>query len=460
MTIAFNLQVVFLHRRKVSSFSDRWYIPVALMVAIIINIPPLVYDRFGYDSNEQKCLYRGLNTKETQMWVLWTFLVPISFALIYCTTVLVIVMCKLIFEHRKLVEAVHIHSNATLTVKAKRKKIILLKLVGRIVMYAAVPLVNVTGIVVEYVWMIAHANQNVPLWIIYWAIVGSCLPGLSNFIAFIFDPAIHNALRKVRRDLIDNYGYEKSSYFTHSSPPLSPSEAYFQNFPRRNSHPIHLPTTTTFSPSPTNYPPSTPRPLSLHLSVSPNYTSPSRRTSANYGIQKKKDNRILQWIVRAFLDTKKEPVSFSMLQPRFETVEGYNAATQNNSVNTLPGQNLDIKNSNDYISQDLNTIQTDKRTFARCVSNEQTRESIDQMGRVSTTIAYDVNNPNPYSDTNTLTTTSNCSGLDCPVSIRIHPPPDSVTGVIEIGSSRRSNRSDSITSVVSRDSVDNDLSIY
>ncbi|CAG8785962.1 3373_t:CDS:1, partial [Acaulospora morrowiae] len=169
--------LVFLHRKKVSSFPDRWYIPVALLAAIIINIPPLAYNRFGYDSDGQKCLYRELNTKETQMWKLVTFLVPISLSLTYCTSILLTVICKLIFEHRKLVEAVHTRSNTTLTAKARRQKILLLKLIGRIAMYAAIPLVNVTGIVVEYVWTLLHVNQDVPLWMVYWAIIGSCLPG-------------------------------------------------------------------------------------------------------------------------------------------------------------------------------------------------------------------------------------------------------------------------------------------
>ncbi|CAG8440025.1 6872_t:CDS:2 [Diversispora eburnea] len=218
--IAFNLQVVFLHRKKVSSFSDRWYLPVALIAAIVINLPPLIYNRFGFDVKGFQCLYRDSRSVASEWWKFATFMVPITLAMIYCTLVLAVVVCKLIFEHRKLAEAIQTQSSVTLTAKARRQKILLLKLVSRISLYAAIPLINISGIIVEYSYHIFSGHKNTPKPLHYWAIIGSCLP------AFLFDPAIHNAMRKVKKDLIDTYGYEKCDSFTISlnSPPLSPSE--------------------------------------------------------------------------------------------------------------------------------------------------------------------------------------------------------------------------------------------
>src|SRR5947199_5491951 len=71
--IAFNLQMVFLHRKKVSSFSDRWYVPAALFLALATNIPPLAYHRFGFDPDAKECLYRNKFTKETSWWRLGSF---------------------------------------------------------------------------------------------------------------------------------------------------------------------------------------------------------------------------------------------------------------------------------------------------------------------------------------------------------------------------------------------------
>jgi hypothetical protein len=178
--IAFNLQIVFLHSKKVSSFSDRWYVPAALLMALATNIPPLVYNRFGYDTDTKFCIYRNMFSRETTWWRLATFIIPVASSMIYCTTVLVIVVCKLIFEHRQLVEAIPSQSSATLSAKAKRQKLLLLKLVSRISLYAAIPLLTVCGIIVDYTWITLHGNlknDSPPKPIVYWSTIGTCLPG-------------------------------------------------------------------------------------------------------------------------------------------------------------------------------------------------------------------------------------------------------------------------------------------
>ena len=176
--IAFNLQIVFLHRKKVPSFSDRWYIPVAIFMALVTNIPPLAFNRFGFDSDTNDCLYRNGLSSETAWWKFGSFLVPVALSMIYCTVVLIIVVCKLVFEHRQLAEAIHSQSSATLSAKARRQKLLLLKLVSRISLYAAIPILTVCGIVVEYGWRSIHGkNIRTPKPLVFWAIIGTCLPG-------------------------------------------------------------------------------------------------------------------------------------------------------------------------------------------------------------------------------------------------------------------------------------------
>ncbi|CAJ0751328.1 23139_t:CDS:10 [Entrophospora sp. SA101] len=231
--IAFNLQVVFLHRRKVSRFSDRWYVPVAFLTALIINIPPLVYNRFGFDIDVIDCLYREGYSEATRWWSILTFFIPITISMIYCTTVLMIVVCKLIFEHRQLAEVIQSSkSNKTLSVKARHKKLLLLKLVSRISLYALIPLLNVSGILVELIYTSVHKkNRTEPQAIIFWSIIGTCSPGIFNFFAFVFDPALHNGFRRYKRVLVDSYGFVKpfdddnsKATVSLNSPPLSPSE--------------------------------------------------------------------------------------------------------------------------------------------------------------------------------------------------------------------------------------------
>ncbi|CAG8559389.1 2190_t:CDS:2 [Dentiscutata erythropus] len=371
--IAFNLQVVFLHRKKVSSFSDRWYIPVAFFTSFAINILPLIYHRFGYDTEGKQCLYRDPGGDGTLKWRLFTFVIPVSFSMLYCTSVLIVVIMKLIFEHRKLVDAVHTQkSNTTLTAKNKRQKLLLLKLVSRISLYAAIPLLNVSGIVVEYTMLSINKQLRLPPPITYWAVIGSCLPGLFNCLAFLFDPAIHNALRKVKKDLIDNYGYEKRGVTASlNTPPLSPS------FPPTPTSPSFIP-----PPSPTS--PRTPGMRILIPPYSPNRSAVSPLGSAfsplrsqfdhNVTRTKMNPNRpILRWFVRTFLDKQKLPVIPNGLSISSGSDRGhaYSSASANSGV--ISGQSFghDYRNGETRkYTYDIYNSAIDKRrkTFMKRIS--------------------------------------------------------------------------------------------
>ncbi|CAG8562216.1 11997_t:CDS:2 [Funneliformis caledonium] len=461
--IAFNLQIVFLHRKKVSSFSDRWYIPVAFLMAIFINILPLVYHKFGYDPDTRDCIYRHMYDRDTKWWKFATFLIPVSISMIYCTTVLTIVVCKLVFEHRQLAEAIHSQNSVTLSAK-RRHKLLLLKLVGRIALYAAIPLLTVCGIVVEYVWISLHANSenDVPMALNYWAIVGSCLPGFFNCIAFLFDPAIHNAFRRVKKDLIEKYGYPKRATI---SPPMSPSDAVFPNSPTQNPRPSHL-----LPPSPSNHPT-----LATRISFTNSRVSPSNFSKP------KKNNRFIRWFVRKFMDKKviiQPPMvllnSTSFLSTTLGSDQGcrYSSTTVNSG--TLTGQSFD--HDHDYHRIELNSP-TDKRMKRTShVLNIPEHESPNSTNLEYTNLTSVTGNSlSPTSACNSLGDSSrllyeNCSfgsysqspilgnntiDIQYPVSHFEAGIPSPLSGV---SSSHR--RSESESSTASRDSVDNDLAAY
>ncbi|CAG8519582.1 18330_t:CDS:1, partial [Acaulospora morrowiae] len=251
------------------------------------------------------------------------------------------------------------------------------------------------------------------------------------------------------KDLVDSYGYEKPTdsriTATIGNPPLSSGNISIQNSLIGSLHFIRgstvSPALPTHNPSsPTFHPPHAP-----NLSFTPNNFLPHRIAVKREN--KKKTNRILQWLVRTFLDTKKEPVRFSILQPRFEK---HNIPTPNNPVGTLPRQSLSAENYNNYVPKDFNTTLTDK-------IDEQAQQPLDQTEcsvKTPSTIACEY-----YSDSNTPKTISKGSNPDLPTCIYISPPPGDVIDIIEIDS-RRHNHSNSITSIASRDSVDNDLSVY
>jgi hypothetical protein len=149
------------------------------MMAVVINAFPLAFNRFGYDARAAlggDCLYRDMFSMSTRYWQLFTFVLPATFAMIYCTVVLATVVFKIGFENRRLRETIQTR-NTPDTAKTRQKRMLVLKLVSRISLYAGIPLLTVGGIVVEYMWDIAHPD-SVPEGIVIWAVVGSCLPGI------------------------------------------------------------------------------------------------------------------------------------------------------------------------------------------------------------------------------------------------------------------------------------------
>ncbi|CAG8509898.1 5059_t:CDS:2 [Paraglomus brasilianum] len=221
--IAFNLQLVFLHRRKVASFSDKWYIPAAIFIAFIINLPPAIFHVFGYESTFSTCLYRTdeFSPKAILYWKLFTFIIPCAVTMIYCTVILSIIVFKIKFVNKK-IASIGGGTSSRRSEKERQKEILVLKLVSRITLYAVVPLITVGGIVVTYIFDVVAPET--PFGVVVWSVVGSSLPGFFNCLAFLFDPAIHNALRKIKKDLISKYG--PSSPFSPPMSPLSPLTAF------------------------------------------------------------------------------------------------------------------------------------------------------------------------------------------------------------------------------------------
>ncbi|KAF0456435.1 hypothetical protein F8M41_001373 [Gigaspora margarita] len=506
--IAFNLQVVFLHRKKVSAFSDRWYLPVAFFGSFAINVPPLIYKIFGYDYEGKECLYRDPNGDATQMWKIITFIIPVSLSMLYCTSVLIVVIMKLIFEHRKLADAVHTQkSNATLTAKTRRQKLLLLKLVSRISLYAAIPLLNVSGIIVEYTWLSIHKTLHVPPPLVYWAVIGSCLPGLFNCLAFLFDPAIHNALRKVKKDLIENYGYERHG-LTHSqiSPPLSPS------FPPTPTSPLfNPPPSPTFLRGPNRPIPTSPRSPGMRILIppySPNRSAISPLGSAfsplrsqfdpNVTRTKMNPNRpILRWFVRAFLDKQKLPVIPNGLSISSGSDRGhaYSSASANSGV--LSGQSYghDYRNGETRkYTYDIYNNASDKRRkkfmnrLSRVLITPTEESELDFSITTSTETVVTSSDLTNSFDAETKTIVNPPKKSQClkdkprlvyeqspdgsssflfppvmgntTINIHVHQYPSNT--YVEAGPSRylHHRRSNSNDSTISRDSVDNELSAY
>ncbi|CAG8611958.1 13190_t:CDS:2 [Ambispora gerdemannii] len=368
--IAFNLQLVFLHRRKISKFSDRWYIPVAILAALALNVPPLVLGRFGYDEHSEDCYYRDSTSKETFYWQLFAFIIPILFAMVYCTAVLIIVVFKIVFENRKLAETIQTGST-TMSIKAKQQKLLVLRLVSRISLYACIPVLSVAGIIAMYIW--AHlTSADIPFGVILWSVIGSCIP------AFLFDPAVHNAFNKMRRELVQKYGFDMDQIGSMSK--------------------------STFSPPPSPLAPITPMSPSFRMSLSPSSpgsashlmppTSPMTRSSSLRPMQKdfgtsssldnhqqqqqqEGDNRFMIWFVRKFLAPKQRAINpmttTTSSLPSFTHSYNYkrpqrgghrHTITSNSKISTLGRVDEDSNSIGVAISTPGNTISTATSSYA------------------------------------------------------------------------------------------------
>ncbi|KAI8576729.1 hypothetical protein K450DRAFT_274424 [Umbelopsis ramanniana AG] len=218
VAIAFNLQWLFLLRKRVHPWLEISYFAVSVLLALATTVPPWAAGRLGLDENYGVCWYIAYSSKKTILWEWLTFLSWNMMGTLYCFFVVVAVIFKL----RKSTIAVktynsHTTSSKDLTsaqLRARRTQRTMNKLVLRISLYALIPIVTQLGWYISECIMQFQHYLNVGL--DWYLIVTTDLPGVLNFVAFCMDPALANALRHIKEDMLEKYGEQGSLQSTPS----------------------------------------------------------------------------------------------------------------------------------------------------------------------------------------------------------------------------------------------------
>lgn len=123
-------------------------------------------------------------------------------AISYCTFTLALVAYTLYTENRAF-DAQIIKCETDLESKSleeieKRRSTsrAINNVVLRILCYIAIPLITQVGYAVAVIW---SYYQNDSYILNLWSATGVSFPGVFNFIAFMMDPAIHNAYKSIKR---------------------------------------------------------------------------------------------------------------------------------------------------------------------------------------------------------------------------------------------------------------------
>ncbi|KAF7731706.1 hypothetical protein EC973_008878 [Apophysomyces ossiformis] len=205
VAIAFNLQWIFIQGKAVESYLEIVYFSVSVGLALATSVPPWAAGRLGLDENYGACWFVAFSSKRNMIWEWCTFLGWNLLGSIYCFFVVIAVVVKL----RKNINNIKsmtssFNQNNDAQNKARRTQRMLNKLAFRISLYALIPLVTQGGwYICELIQMYAHVLND---GFTYWSIIGTDLPGVLNLLAFCLDPALSNALRRIKNDMLDKYG--------------------------------------------------------------------------------------------------------------------------------------------------------------------------------------------------------------------------------------------------------------
>ncbi|KAI9246227.1 hypothetical protein BDA99DRAFT_543324 [Phascolomyces articulosus] len=207
--IAFNLQWLFLQSRYYNPVFEKWYYIISVLFSIITAIIPLMGHVLGYDTAQGACWFTPSYTPSTQLWEYGTYIVPQLLCLTYCTTVVLLVIIKLLRDANP--KNIDHEEN----IPPSSSQTVVHHVVRRILLYPTTPLLTQLGFIVSEIYMFQTLTVSYELNI--WGVLTKALPGFFNLLGFLMDPAFMGALRLLKRDLIRRYGDSSSDLHRSSS---------------------------------------------------------------------------------------------------------------------------------------------------------------------------------------------------------------------------------------------------
>ncbi|RUS16049.1 hypothetical protein BC937DRAFT_91655 [Endogone sp. FLAS-F59071] len=211
--IAFNLHWVFLLGNPADSRFEKWYYIISFVLG---SVPPgivFILGRFDWDPAQQYCWFKDSWTTEAHLSEIFSLVIWCLIPMLYSLVVVIAVAQKLHSSSRQIAKAMKSAGNsrdkATFSdIESKQRKTqhMVHRLITRILLYPLIPLITQGPYFLSELWMICRIE-------ISWAadlagVISTDLPGILNFIAFMVDPAFHNSLESIRKDLLERYAEE------------------------------------------------------------------------------------------------------------------------------------------------------------------------------------------------------------------------------------------------------------
>ncbi|KAK9763065.1 hypothetical protein K7432_010610 [Basidiobolus ranarum] len=197
-TIAFNLQVVFIHRRQNIRKFEITFVSISVASALFLSGWPLILGKFGYDAEFDSCWYLHQKQTLTLIWEWCTFHFWVCASVVYSIFVVTWVTRKLIARRHEISEH-HNPDNLNFSPEYVYHLKIMNYTVARILGYAVVPILTQTPILISCIYVYIHSQA--PTTLERASVVATSLQGLFNAFAFTLDPAlrIFFSRRKERR---------------------------------------------------------------------------------------------------------------------------------------------------------------------------------------------------------------------------------------------------------------------
>lgn len=212
VAIAFNLQYLFLHKKYFNPALEKWYFILSIGLSLLSAAIPLAADRFGFDDAQQACWYKPSYMSLSQRWEYGSYLIPNIICIVYCLVVVIMVAIKLKRDatrmekqmFRKTTNTTSKGDKSDVELRRQKTRQAINRVVRRILLYPIIPAVTQLGFIISEIYMYVTGAPSYPLNL--WGVPTSALPGFCNFVAFLVDPALFNALSCVKQDLIAKYG--------------------------------------------------------------------------------------------------------------------------------------------------------------------------------------------------------------------------------------------------------------
>ncbi|ORX87633.1 hypothetical protein K493DRAFT_359834 [Basidiobolus meristosporus CBS 931.73] len=202
VTVALNLQLIFLHDRRNLKLREQYYFIVDFGGAFFITVLPVVFGRVGLKP-DGTCWFLDTWRAKGILWETATYLMWICMGVLYCLVAVTMVVWKLHQQRKQLSRLIRLSPDTRVMQQEK----MLIRMAMRIVFHALVPIASQTPRFILELMNFLGVRPRFPLVLIVDIAAG--LQGTLNAIVFLFDPAIHAVWYEFRKRLTSHFMVEQ-----------------------------------------------------------------------------------------------------------------------------------------------------------------------------------------------------------------------------------------------------------